>query len=82
LNLTDMETCYKVFKRDVADRIQIKSRTFAVEPGNHGQGRQAALPRVRGADHLRRPRLLRGQEDRPQGSVIALFAIVRWSLFP
>jgi len=32
LNLTDMETCYKVFKREVAQRLDIKSRTFAVEP--------------------------------------------------
>ncbi|MDA1266544.1 MAG: glycosyltransferase family 2 protein, partial [Planctomycetota bacterium] len=32
LNLTDMETCYKVFKVDVARRLDIQSRTFAVEP--------------------------------------------------
>lgn len=32
LNLTDMETCYKVFRREVIERIQIKSRRFGVEP--------------------------------------------------
>jgi glycosyltransferase involved in cell wall biosynthesis len=32
LNLTDMETCYKVFRRDVADRIKIESNRFGVEP--------------------------------------------------
>lgn len=32
LNLTDMETCYKVFKRDVLKDITIKSRRFTVEP--------------------------------------------------
>ncbi|MCP3919701.1 MAG: glycosyltransferase family 2 protein [bacterium] len=32
LNLTDMETCYKVFKADVAKKLDIQSRTFAVEP--------------------------------------------------
>jgi len=32
LNLTDMETCYKVFRADVARRLDIQSRTFAVEP--------------------------------------------------
>ena len=32
LNLTDMETCYKVFRRDVAEKLDIRSRTFAVEP--------------------------------------------------
>ncbi len=32
LNLTDMETCYKVFRRDVVDRLSLKSRRFDVEP--------------------------------------------------
>jgi SAM-dependent methyltransferase len=32
LNLTDMETCYKVFVRDVADRLDLQSRDFAIEP--------------------------------------------------
>ncbi len=32
LNLTDMETCYKVFKADIAKKLDIQSRTFAVEP--------------------------------------------------
>ena len=32
LNLTDMETCYKVFRREVADRLDIQSNRFGVEP--------------------------------------------------
>ncbi len=32
LNLTDMETCYKVFRREVADQIKIESDRFGVEP--------------------------------------------------
>ena len=32
LNLTDMETCYKCFRREVLDDIVIKSRRFTVEP--------------------------------------------------
>ena len=32
LNLTDMETCYKVFVRDVVDSLHIKSNRFGVEP--------------------------------------------------
>ncbi|HIG10886.1 MAG: glycosyltransferase family 2 protein [bacterium] len=32
LNLTDMETCYKVMKIEVAQKLDIQSRTFAVEP--------------------------------------------------
>ena len=32
LNLTDMETCYKVFVRDVAKRLDLRSRDFGIEP--------------------------------------------------
>ena len=32
LNLTDMETCYKVFRREVLQNISIKSNRFGVEP--------------------------------------------------
>ena len=32
LNLTDMETCYKVFRSEVLKRIDIKSRRFGFEP--------------------------------------------------
>jgi glycosyltransferase involved in cell wall biosynthesis len=32
LNLTDMETCYKVMKRDVVTRLDLQSERFGVEP--------------------------------------------------
>jgi len=32
LNLTDMETCYKVFVRDIAQRLDLQSRDFGIEP--------------------------------------------------
>lgn len=32
LNLTDMETCYKVFRRQVLSRIQLESDRFGFEP--------------------------------------------------
>lgn len=32
LNLTDMETCYKCFRREALDGIVIRSRRFTVEP--------------------------------------------------
>jgi glycosyltransferase involved in cell wall biosynthesis len=32
LNLTDMETCYKVMIRDVAMRLDLQSRDFGIEP--------------------------------------------------
>jgi hypothetical protein len=32
LNLTDMETCYKAFKKEVLSRIDIKENRFGFEP--------------------------------------------------
>lgn len=32
LNLSDMETCYKVFRREVFDKVTIKSNRFDFEP--------------------------------------------------
>jgi glycosyltransferase involved in cell wall biosynthesis len=32
LNLTDMETCYKVFRREVLEGLQLKSNRFGFEP--------------------------------------------------
>jgi glycosyltransferase involved in cell wall biosynthesis len=32
LNLTDMETCYKVFKRDVVQSLDLKEKRFGFEP--------------------------------------------------
>ena len=32
LNLTDMETCYKVFRREILDKISIEENRFGFEP--------------------------------------------------
>ncbi len=32
LNLTDMETCYKVMTREVVDRLDLQSKRFGIEP--------------------------------------------------
>jgi glycosyltransferase involved in cell wall biosynthesis len=32
LNLTDMETCYKVFKRDIVQSLELKENRFGFEP--------------------------------------------------
>ncbi len=32
LNLTDMETCYKVFRKNVLDRMTLESDRFGIEP--------------------------------------------------
>jgi len=81
LNLTDMETCYKAFRVEVAKRLDIKSRTFAVEPEMTAK---VAKMRCRiyevpisyaGRDYAEGKKI--GLKD----AFIALGAIVRWSLF-
>ena len=32
LNLTDMETCYKVFKKDILKKVHLRSQRFGFEP--------------------------------------------------
>ena len=32
LNLTDMETCYKAFRREVVDSLELRERRFGIEP--------------------------------------------------
>ena len=41
LNLTDMETCYKAFRRELLQRIVIRGEPVWLRTGNHGQGGQA-----------------------------------------
>ena len=61
--LTDMETCYKVMRTEVLRSMTLQSDGFGIEPELTAKIFKRALPRLRGADHLRRPRLRRGQED-------------------
>ena len=46
LNLTDMETCYKCFRREVVEQLTIEERAFGVEPGNDGEDRHGRLAGV------------------------------------
>jgi hypothetical protein len=32
LNITDMETCYKMFKKEIIQSIEIKENRFGIEP--------------------------------------------------
>ncbi len=45
LNLTDMETCYKVFKRDVIKSFEIEEKRFGLEP--EITGKVAELSRIK-----------------------------------
>ena len=81
LNLTDMETCYKVFKADIAKRLDIQSSSFALEPEMTAK---VAKMRARiyevpisyaGRDYSEGKKI--GLKD----AFIAVWAIVRWNVF-
>ena len=42
INLSDMETCYKVFRRETIQSIPIEEDRFGFEPRDHHQGGKAA----------------------------------------
>ncbi|MEX1026103.1 MAG: glycosyltransferase family 2 protein [Planctomycetota bacterium] len=82
LNLTDMETCYKVFTRDVFTRLSIRSKGFAVEPELTAKvaklkARVYEVPiSYAGRDFSE------GKKIRARDGFAAVWAIVRYGLFP
>ncbi len=49
LNLTDMETCYKVMLRPIASRLDLQSQGLRHRTGDHVEGGADAGPDLRGA---------------------------------
>jgi len=81
LNLTDMETCYKVMRVEVARKLGLRSQSFAVEPEitckvARMKVRVYEVPiRYAGRDYEA------GKKIRPRDGLIAVLAILRWGLF-
>ena len=64
LNLSDMETCYKVFRRDVLERITIEEDRFGFEPEITAKLAKLKLRIYEMGISLCRPDLCRGKKDR------------------
>ena len=65
--MTDMETCFKAVRADLLKSLDAQERPLRHRAGDHGQALQARRAGLRGPDHVRGPRLLRGQEDHLAG---------------
>ena|SRR6185295_8916810 len=82
LNLSDMETCYKVFRRQVLEGITLRSNRFGIEP------ELTAKVAKRGARMYEVPISYRGRtyaEGKKIGwkdGFSAIYAILRYNLFP
>jgi len=80
LNLTDMETCYKVFCADVARRLDLQSSGFAVEPEitckvARMKARIYEVPvRYAGRDYSA------GKKIRPRDGFSAVWSLIRWGV--
>jgi len=81
LNLTDMETCYKVFKADIARRLKLNSKRFAVEPEitckvAKMRARIYEVPiSYAGRDYQA------GKKIKPSDGIYAVLALLRYGLF-
>ncbi len=81
LNLTDMETCYKVFKAEVIKNINIRSNRFGFEPEITAKlaKRKCVIYECpvsySGRDYTE------GKKVRWKDGVVALYCIIRFRLF-
>ncbi len=57
LNLTDMEVCYKVFRREVIQGIRLKSNRFGFEPEVTAKIARFRMPAIEGRNPERRCRV-------------------------
>lgn len=78
LKLTDMETCYKVFTVEVARDLDIRSRTFAVEPEMTAKFARRKLRVVEVPISYEGRNYSTGKKIGLTDAFIAVWAIVRW----
>lgn len=83
LNLTDMETCYKLFRREILQQFELKEKRFGVEPEM-----TAKLAKIRGIriyeigiSYAGRT-YAEGKKIGWRDAISALRCIVRYNLFP
>jgi glycosyltransferase involved in cell wall biosynthesis len=82
LNLSDMETCYKVFRREVLDSIELRSNRFAIEPEITAKiARQKVRIFEIPISYYGRT-YAEGKKIGWKDGFAAIWAIVRYNLFP
>jgi glycosyltransferase involved in cell wall biosynthesis len=94
LNLTDMEVCYKVFRREVIQGIRLRSNRFGFEPEVTAKIARFRMPAVPGRNEARKCRIYEipvsydgrdfseGKKIRPiKDGLQALWCILRYAWF-
>jgi glycosyltransferase involved in cell wall biosynthesis len=82
LNLTDMETCYKVFKREIIQPIKLKENRFGFEP--EVTARISQIPKIRiyevGISYYGRT-YEEGKKIGMKDAFRALYCIIKYNIF-
>lgn len=82
LNLTDMETCYKVFRREIIQSVPLKEKRFGFEP--EVTARIARIPGIRiyevGISYYGRT-YAEGKKINWKDGFRAIYCILRYNLF-
>jgi len=82
LNLTDMETCYKMFRREIIQSIDLKESRFGFEP--EVTAKMSKIPKVRiyevGISYYGRT-YEEGKKIGMKDAFRALYCIIRYNLF-
>jgi glycosyltransferase involved in cell wall biosynthesis len=82
LNLTDMETCYKMFRREIIQKIDLKENRFGFEP--EVTAKVAKIPKIRiyevGISYYGRT-YEEGKKIGMKDAFRALYCILRYNLF-
>ncbi len=82
LNLTDMETCYKLFRREIIQSLQIKEKRFGLEP--EITAKISKIPNIRiyevGISYYGRT-YADGKKIGWQDGVEAIWCILKYNLF-
>jgi glycosyltransferase involved in cell wall biosynthesis len=82
LNLTDMETCYKVFRREIIQGIQLKEKRFGFEP--EVTAKISRIPKIRiyevGISYYGRT-YEEGKKIGMKDAFRALYCIIKYNIF-
>jgi len=82
LNLTDMETCYKLFRSDIIKKLRLKEKRFGFEP--EVTAKVSRIPGIRiyevGISYYGR-RYFEGKKINWKDGVRAVYCILKYNLF-
>ena len=82
LNLTDMETCYKVFRREVIQSIELEENRFGFEPEITAKVAKLGVPRsTRSASPTTAAPTPKARRSDWKDGFRALYCIVKYNLF-